>query len=43
MSRVMLTDSAGRTRDRLTTRRSAVVTVDVGGTVEEVAVTVGGP
>jgi hypothetical protein len=42
-SAVLLTDSAGRTRDRLTTRRSAVVTVDVGGTVQDVAVTVGGP
>ena len=42
-SKVLLTDSSGRTRDRLTTRRSAVVTVDVGGTVQEVAVAVGGP
>jgi hypothetical protein len=42
-SKVLLTDSAGRTRDRLTTRQSAVVTVDVAGTVQDVAVTVGGP
>lgn len=42
-SRILLTDSAGRTRDRLTTRRSAVVTVNAGGTVQEVPVTVAGP
>jgi hypothetical protein len=42
-SKVLLTDSGGRTRDRLTTQRSAVVTVDVAGTVQDVAVTVGGP
>ena len=42
-SKVLLTDSSGRTRDRLTTRRSATVTVNVGGTVQDVAVTVGGP
>jgi len=42
-SRVLVTDSAGRTRDRLTTKRSATVTVDVGGNVQEIPVTVGGP
>ena len=41
-SRVLLTDSAGRTRDRLTTRDPAVVTVDVGGTVEQIPVAVAG-
>jgi len=42
-SRILVTDSDGRTRDRLTTRRSATVTVDVGGTVQQIPVTVGGP
>ena len=42
-SRILVTDSDGRTRDRLTTRRSATVTVDVGGNVQEIKVTVGGP
>lgn len=42
-SKVLVTDPDGRTRDRLTTRRSAKVTVDVGGTVQEIPVTVGGP
>ena len=42
-SKVLLTDSGGRTRDRLTTRSSATVTVNVGGTVQDVAVTVAGP
>lgn len=42
-SKVLVTDSAGRTRDRLTTRRSATVTVDVGGTTQQIPVTVAGP
>ena len=41
-SRILPTDAAGRTRDRLTTRRSAVVTVNVGGTVHKVEVAVAG-
>ena len=41
-SRVLTTDAAGRTRDRLTTQRSARVTVDVGGTRSEIQVTVAG-
>lgn len=32
-SRILVTDSTGRTRDRLTTRRSAVITVNAGGTI----------
>ena len=31
--RVLVTDEAGRTRDRLTTRRSAAITLNAGGTV----------
>jgi len=42
-SRILVTDAAGRTRDRLTTKRSATVTVDAGGHVQEIPVTVGGP
>jgi hypothetical protein len=41
-SRVLLTDKNGRTRDRLTTRDPAVVTVDVGGSVQEIPVSVAG-
>jgi hypothetical protein len=40
--RILTTDDAGRTRDRLTTRQSSVVTVDVGGTTREIQVTVAG-
>ncbi len=31
--KVLVTDAAGTTRDRLTTRRSAIVTLNAGGTV----------
>lgn len=31
--RVLITDAGGRTRDRLTTRRGATITVNAGGTV----------
>ena len=41
-SRVLLTDANGRTRDRLTTRDPAVVTVDVGGSVQTIPVAVAG-
>jgi hypothetical protein len=41
-SGILATDAAGRTRDRLTTRRSAVVTVNVGGTIQKIEVTVAG-
>ena len=41
-SRILTTDAAGRTRDRLTTTRSAVVTVNVGGTIHKIEVTVAG-
>ena len=41
-SRTLTTDAAGRTRDRLTTRRSAVVTVNVGGTIHKIEVSVAG-
>jgi hypothetical protein len=41
-SRILTTDAAGRTRDRLTTRRSAVVTVNVGGALQTIEVTVAG-
>jgi hypothetical protein len=39
---ILATDASGRTRDRLTTRRSAVVTVNVGGTIHKVEVAVAG-
>ena len=41
-SRILTTDSAGRTRDRLTTRRSATVTVNVGGAIHKIEVAVAG-
>jgi len=41
-SGILTTDAAGRTRDRLTTRRSASVTVNVGGTIQKIEVTVAG-
>jgi hypothetical protein len=41
-SKILLTDAAGRTRDRLTTRRSATVTVNAGGTKQQIQVTVAG-
>jgi hypothetical protein len=37
---VRTTDAGGRTRDRLTTREKAVVTVNAGGTIERVEVDV---
>jgi hypothetical protein len=39
-SRILTTDAAGRTRDRLTTRRSALVRVNVGGAIHKVEVAV---
>ena len=41
-SRILTTDAAGRTRDRLTTRRSATVTVNVGGAIQTIEVAVAG-
>jgi hypothetical protein len=41
-SRILTTDAAGRTRDRLTTSRSAVVTVNAGGAIQQIEVTVAG-
>jgi hypothetical protein len=41
-SKVLLTDANGRTRDRLTTRDPAVVTVNVGGSVQTIPVAVAG-
>lgn len=41
-SRILTTDAAGRTRDRLTTRRSSTVTVNVGGSIHEIEVAVAG-
>jgi hypothetical protein len=41
-SRILTTDASGRTRDRLTTRRSSTVTVNVGGTIQKIEVTVAG-
>lgn len=41
--RVLVTDRAGRTRDRLTTRESAEVAVNAGGTVYRFRVPVGTP
>jgi len=40
--RILATDAAGRTRDRLTTRRSATVTVNVGGAIQTIEVAVAG-
>ncbi|HET8646821.1 MAG TPA: hypothetical protein VFO85_15100, partial [Vicinamibacteria bacterium] len=31
--RILMTDGAGQTRDRLTSRRDATITVNAGGTV----------
>jgi len=39
--RLLVTDGRGMTRDRLTTNRSARVTVNAGGVIEELLVTVG--
>lgn len=41
--RILTTDEAGRTRDRLTARRSATVTVNAGGTIHRVEVAVARP
>ena len=41
-SRILTTDAAGRTRDRLTTRRSSRVTVNAGGSIHEIEVAVAG-
>ena len=41
-SRILTTDATGRTRDRLTTRRPAVVTVNVGGAIHTIEVAVAG-
>lgn len=41
-SRILTTDASGRTRDRLTTRRSSRVTVNVGGSIHEIEVVVAG-
>jgi hypothetical protein len=40
--KVLTTDASGMTRDRLTTRRSAVVTLNAGGTLYRFEVPVGG-
>jgi hypothetical protein len=40
--RVLATDASGMTRDRLTTRKSAVVTLNAGGTLYKFDVPVGG-
>ena len=39
--KVLLTDTAGQTRDRLTTRRSTEITLNAGGTVYRFRVPVG--
>jgi len=39
--KVLLTDGAGQTRDRLTTRRTSEITLNAGGTVYRFRVTVG--
>jgi hypothetical protein len=41
--KVLVTDEAGRTRDRLTTRRTAHITLNAGGTVYRFRVPVGQP
>jgi hypothetical protein len=41
--KVLLTDSSGQTRDRLTTRRTAEITLNAGGTVYRFRVRVGDP
>jgi hypothetical protein len=40
---VLVTDAAGQTRDRLTTRRTAAITLNAGGTVYRFQVPVGPP
>ena len=39
--KILTTDASGRTRDRITTRHTAVVTVNAGGNVQSVLVPVG--
>jgi hypothetical protein len=41
-SRILTTDATGRTRDRLTTRRPATVTVNVGGAIHTIEIAVAG-
>ena len=41
--KILVTDPAGQTRDRLTTRRSAEITLNAGGTVYRFQVPVGPP
>jgi len=41
--KVLLTDAAGQTRDRLTTHRTAAITLNAGGTVYRFRVPVGAP
>ena len=41
--RILTTDEAGRTRDRLTTRRPTTVTVNAGGTIQRLEVDVASP
>ena len=41
--KVLLTDAAGQTRDRLTTRRTSEITLNAGGTVYRFRVPVGPP
>jgi hypothetical protein len=41
-SRILTTDASGRTRDRLTTRRPATVTVNAGGSIHTLEVAVAG-
>ena len=41
-SKILTTDASGRTRDRLTTRRSSTVSVNVGGSVHTIEVAVAG-
>jgi len=42
-SKVLLTDAAGQTRDRLTTHRTSEITLNAGGTVYRFRVPVGAP
>jgi hypothetical protein len=42
-SRILVTDQAGRTRDRLTTRRNATITVNAGGTLYRFRVPIRSP
>lgn len=41
--KVLVTDASGQTRDRLTTRRTAEITLNAGGTVYRFSVPVGPP